>query len=97
MAKFVKRVIITDVETGEIIKDSVNYGTQNGDDWVIWYREALESLAMDAPLVALKVLCFFSQVIDSHNLIFSLRFFPHVVTYGFNKNCVCPLTLRSLT
>ena len=67
MAKIAKRVTITDVDTGEIIKDSVNYGTQNGVDWVIWYRKALESLATDAPLVALKVLCFLASKQEFEN------------------------------
>lgn len=67
MARIVKRVTITDVDTGEIIRDSVNYGTQNGDDWVIWYREALANLATDAPLVALKVFLFLASKQEFEN------------------------------
>ena len=56
MARIAKRVTITDVETGEIIKDSVNYGTQNGDDWVIMYREAINNLTDSVPdLTTLKL------------------------------------------
>ena len=51
-----KQVKIFDSETGEIFSDSTNYGSQNGDDWVIWYRNALANLAVNAPLVAWKVL-----------------------------------------
>ena len=47
MAKIAKRVIITDMETGEIIKDSVNYGTQNGDDWMILYKETYRNLIIE--------------------------------------------------
>lgn len=52
---------VFDGETGEILKHTVTYGSQNGDDWVIWYRNALFNLSVDAPLVALKVLLFLSS------------------------------------
>ena len=67
MARIVKRVTITDIDTGLIIKDSINYGTQNGDDWVIWYREALEKLAFNAPLIALKILFFLASKQEFEN------------------------------
>ena len=51
-----KQITVFDPETGEIIRNAVSFGSQNGDDWVIWYRNALRSLAIDAPLVAWKVL-----------------------------------------
>ena len=54
--KIGKQVTVFDAETGEIIRNAVSFGSQNGDDWVIWYREALMTLAVDAPLVAWKVL-----------------------------------------
>ena len=44
-----------DDETGKIIRESFNRGSQNGDDWVIIYRKALAQLVLDAPLVAWKV------------------------------------------
>lgn len=55
MARIAKRVTITDVETGEVIRDSVNYGTQNGVDWMIMYREPILSLSENAPAAALKI------------------------------------------
>ncbi len=47
MAKIAKRVTVTNVETGEIIRDSVRYNTQNGDGWVIVYKETYRELIMD--------------------------------------------------
>lgn len=55
MGKIATRVIISDSETGKIIKDVYYRGTQNGDDWVIVYRDAFENLACNAPLTAWKV------------------------------------------
>ena len=49
MSRISKRVTITDTETGEIIRDSVTYGTQNGVDWMIMYREAINTLTDEAP------------------------------------------------
>lgn len=54
--KLGRELKVFDGETGEILKHTVTYGSQNGDDWVIWYREALINLAVNAPLVAWKVL-----------------------------------------
>ena len=48
MGRVAQQNIVFDSETGEIIKDSVNYGTQNGDGWVIVYRDAYMQLALEA-------------------------------------------------
>ena len=55
MRKIVTETIVSDADTGEIIRKSINRGSQNGDDWVIIYREALANLGRTAPLVAWKV------------------------------------------
>lgn len=49
MIKIAKQVTVFDSETGEIFSDSTNYGSQNGENWVIWYRSALSTLAEIAP------------------------------------------------
>ena len=56
-----KKVTIFNSETGEVIKNAVSSRSQNGDNWVIWYREALMTLTVDAPLVAWKVLAALSS------------------------------------
>lgn len=55
MARISKRVTITDTETGEIIRDSVTYGSQNGVGWMIMYRESILDLSEKAPATALKI------------------------------------------
>jgi len=55
MSKIITKTTVIDTETGEIIRTSVNHGSQNGDDWVIIYREALLELGRTAPLTAWKV------------------------------------------
>ena len=55
MGRIVKRTTIYDDETGEIIRDSVKRGTQNGDGWMIVYNDAFEELGRTAPLTAWKV------------------------------------------
>ena len=56
MSDIGKQTKIFKRSTGEVIRETVTFGTQNGDDWVIWYRSALADLAVNAPLVAWKVL-----------------------------------------
>ena len=55
MRNLAKRTTIYDDESGEIIHDSIRRGTQNGDGWVIMYRDALADLALNAPPIALKI------------------------------------------
>ncbi|MBR1397717.1 MAG: hypothetical protein IJ563_09330 [Selenomonadaceae bacterium] len=55
MGRVAKQVIIFDDETGEIIRDSVNRGTQNGDGWVIVYRDTYALLNKIAPPSALRI------------------------------------------
>lgn len=55
MRKIATKTIVMDDETGKIIRESFNRGSQNGDDWVIVYREALVNLVLNAPLTAWKV------------------------------------------
>ena len=55
MAKVAKQVTIFDAETGEVIKDAVTFGSQNGEGWFIMYRKSLEDLTINAPFAALKV------------------------------------------
>ena len=70
MAKIAKQVTVFDSETGEIIKETVTFGSrQNGDDWVIWYRSALNDLAVNAPLVAWKVLAALASKQEFENAI----------------------------
>ena len=47
MTRQAKEVRIFDADTGEIIRDVVSYGTQNGDGWMIVYREPLMDLAIE--------------------------------------------------
>ena len=55
MGRVAKQVTIFDEETGKIFRDSTSYGSQNGDKWMIMYRDAIMKMAMEAPLVAWKV------------------------------------------
>ena len=50
-----KQITEFDAETGEVYKEFVTFGTQNGEGWVIMYREGLETLVKNAPPSALKV------------------------------------------
>ena len=52
MSKIATKTTVMDDETGEVIRESINRGTQNGDDWVIIYRETLLKLGRTAPLTA---------------------------------------------
>ena len=53
MGRVVKHSQIIDAVTGEItgkiLREDVNYGTQNGDGWVMVYREAYMQLMLEAP------------------------------------------------
>lgn len=40
MSKIATEVIVTDGDTGEVIKDVYYRGTQNGDGWMIVYRDS---------------------------------------------------------
>ena len=55
MGRIATRTTVMNSETGEIIRESFNRGSQNGDGWMIVYREALADLARNAPLTAWKV------------------------------------------
>lgn len=47
--KIGKEIKVFDGETGEIIKHTVSYGSQNGEGWMIMYRETIDSLIENAP------------------------------------------------
>ena len=49
MSTTAKQVTIINTDTGEIIKQVYTCGSQNGDDWVIVYRETFENFLMVAP------------------------------------------------
>ena len=49
MSKIATQVRITDGDTGEIIKDIFYRGTQNGDGWMIVYREPFMNFLLTAP------------------------------------------------
>ena len=55
MGRVAKQVIIFDDETGEIIKNSINRGTQNGDGFMLMYKDSIGLLAKTAPPLALRV------------------------------------------
>ena len=52
MGRVAKQFQIVDTVTGEItgkvLNETVNYGTQNGDGWMIVYREAFMRLTLEA-------------------------------------------------
>ena len=56
-----KQIVEFDAETGEIYKDFTTFGTQNGDGWMIMYREPFLQMAMEAPPVAWKVFALLSS------------------------------------
>ena len=61
MSRIGKQVKIFDENSGKVFSDTISFGSQNGDGWVIMYREALDNLAINAPLVAWKVFAFLSS------------------------------------
>ena len=46
MGKTAKQVTIFDADTGKVIRETVNYGTQNGDGWVLVYRKTYRDLLL---------------------------------------------------
>jgi len=56
-----KQITEFDAETGEVYKDFVTFGTQNGDGWMIMYKEPFLQLAIEAPPVAWKVFVILSS------------------------------------
>ena len=56
MHRLARHFKVVDPDTGEILHESVNYGSQNGDKWVIVYRETYMDLTLTVPdLTTLKV------------------------------------------
>ncbi len=49
MEKIAKQVTVFNVDTGKIINETISYGSQNGDDWMIVYRNAFEDFLLTAP------------------------------------------------
>ena len=49
MGRLAKQVRVFDPETGEIVKDTVNYGGQNEEGFMLMYKEALARLNQEAP------------------------------------------------
>ncbi len=49
MRKISTKTTVIDDETGEIIRETFNRGSQNGDDWMIVYRESFEDFLLTAP------------------------------------------------
>ena len=47
MGRMAKQVTIFDADTGEVINDTVSYGTQNGGGWVIVYKDTIMNLAQE--------------------------------------------------
>ena len=47
VSRIAKQVTVFDADTGELIKESVNYGSQNGDGWVIVYSEPYKNLLLE--------------------------------------------------
>ena len=54
MGRLAKQVRVFDPETGEIVKDTVNYGGQNEEGFMLMYKDGILSLAAEAPSVALR-------------------------------------------
>lgn len=54
--KIGRETTVFDGETGEILKRTLTFGSQNGDGWVIWYRDAMANLAINAPVSSFKVM-----------------------------------------
>lgn len=55
MGRRAKQITEFDAETGEVYKEFVTFGTQNGEGWLIMYRKGLTDLSKNAPMSALKV------------------------------------------
>ena len=47
--KIGKQTTVFDAETGEVIRETVTFGSQNGEGWVIMYRDTFDSLIENAP------------------------------------------------
>ena len=44
-----KEVTVFDADTGELMNRTISYGSQNGDGWVIIYREAYMNFLLAVP------------------------------------------------
>ena len=49
MESIAKQVTIFNADTGRIIHETISYGSQNGDGWMIVYRDAFEDFLLNAP------------------------------------------------
>ena len=49
MGKTAKQVTLFDADTGKVIRETVNYGTQNGDGWVLVYRKTFMHFLLTVP------------------------------------------------
>lgn len=49
MGKIATKTTVINEETGEIIRTSFNRGSQNGDDWMIVYKEPYMNFLLTAP------------------------------------------------
>ena len=49
MSKIATQVTIMDGDTGEVIKDVYYRGTQNGDGWMIVYRDSFMNFLLNSP------------------------------------------------
>ena len=58
MAVIGKEVTVFNTNTGEIVNHTISYGSQNGDGWVIVYRDSYFNLLKNAPPSALKIFGF---------------------------------------
>ena len=49
MSRIATKTTVINDETGEIIRESFTRGSQNGDDWVIVYRETFMNFLLTSP------------------------------------------------
>ena len=49
MGKIATKTIVIDDETGEIIRESFNRGSQNGDGWMLVYRDTFMNFLLSVP------------------------------------------------
>ena len=49
MSRLARHFSVVDPETGEVLHETVKYGSQNGEGWMIVYRDAYMQLTLEAP------------------------------------------------
>ena len=48
MSRLARHFSVVDPDTGDVLRESVKYGSQNDENWMIVYRESFMRLTLEA-------------------------------------------------